>query len=145
MLDLGTKSSVQALGVSNSGWTQSLDRMPGLPNSCQVQSLVPTLGLSNPVWIKSYARIVGLFWVCQTLTGPVSSPNSRSDEPMLDPVHGSNSRTAIPRLGTVQGRTTSLPNPCTTSNKKNPQVYNTLAKDKSLKFARKERAVTILK
>ena len=53
MLDLGTKSSVQALGVSNPGWTQSLDRMAGLPNSCQVQSIVRTLGLSNPVWIKS--------------------------------------------------------------------------------------------
>ena len=50
--------------------------------------------------------------------GPVSSSNSRSDESMSDPVHSSNSRSAIPRLGTVQGRTTSLPNPCTTSNKK---------------------------
>ena len=52
------------------------------------------------------------------------------------------------RLGTVQGRTTCLPNPCRTQfsvdpcvadlriffniKKKNPQVYTTLVKDKSL-------------
>ena len=56
MLDLGTKSSVQALGVSNLCWAQSLDWMPGLPNPCQVQFL----NSSNSGFVKpSLDQVLG--------------------------------------------------------------------------------------
>ena len=70
--------------------------------------------------------------------GPVSSRNSRSDEPMLDPVHSSNVQSAIPRLGTVQGRTTCLRNPCRTQFSVDPcvaylRIFNIKKKKKIFK------------